>query len=120
MPAEPEARLRHFVIESARLINDLHAQHILLLDVRQFSELTDYILIASGSSARQLRSLGDRISDLAEQYQLRSIGHETDPKAMWIVLDYVDVVVHLFEPNTRAHYDLEMLWGDAPIVPWQR
>ncbi|MCC7145386.1 MAG: ribosome silencing factor [Phycisphaeraceae bacterium] len=114
------AQILNFAVESARLIHDLHGEDILLLDVRGLSELTDYVLIASGTSERQIRSLADDIDDLAEKTGVGRLGRELDGPATWVVLDFVDVVVHLFEPATRAHYDLEMLWGDAEKLPWRR
>ena len=55
-----------------------------------------------------------------ERFGLDRFGSERDDAATWLVLDFIDVMVHLFEPSTRAHYDLEMLWGDAPEVEWSR
>ena len=60
------------------------------------------------------------VDSLAKESGLKRFGRDEDGRASWIVVDFVDVVVHLFEPAARAHYDLEMLWGDAPRVHWQR
>lgn len=121
-PRDPrrDARNRAFVIEAARLLTDLHCENALVFDVRGLSDLTDYILIASGTSDRQIKSVADDVEDLAARSGLGRLGRELDGPAKWLVLDFVDAVVHLFEPQTRAHYDLEMLWGDAERVPWRR
>lgn len=111
---------RELAVEAARLAGDLRCENVLLLDTRGLSELTDFVVIATGTSDRQIRSVGDDISDLARQRGFDRYGREQDPRTTWVVLDFVDVVVHLFEPATRAHYDLEMLWGDAPRLTWQR
>ncbi|MCC7408128.1 MAG: ribosome silencing factor [Phycisphaeraceae bacterium] len=118
-PAE-EAAVRRFAVETARLLSDSHCEDVLMLDVRELSDLTDYILIASGTSDRQIRSVADDVVDLAKQTGMGKLGREVDGPANWLVLDFVDVVIHLFEPITRAHYDLEMLWGDAAQVNWRR
>lgn len=118
--ADSDAAVRKFAIEAARLIHDLHGTDVLLLDVRKLNDVTDYILIATGTSERQIRSLGDSIEELGVTYGMTRHGREVDGGATWYVLDLVDVVVHLFEPSARAHYDIEMLWGDAPRIRWRR
>ncbi len=118
--ADPD-QVQQFVIESARLISDSHGEDVIVFDVREHSQVTDYLIIASGTSDRQIRSVGDEISQLAkQQYHLERFGRDEDGPSKWLVLDFVDVVVHLFEPTTRAYYDLEMMWGDAPRIAWQR
>ncbi len=115
-----EATVRGFAIDAARLIHDLHGEEIILLDVRNLSDIADYVLIASGTSDRQMRSVADDVEDLAKERNMERFGVDRDDATTWIVLDFIDVIVHLFDPNTRAHYDLEMLWGDAPRINWQR
>jgi ribosome-associated protein len=115
-----QARTRQFAIEAARLLGDLHCEDILLLDVRGLSQITDYLLIGSGTSDRQIHGVSDDVQRLAQEYDLSRFGRETDERTVWAVLDFVEVMVHLFEPATRAHYDLEMLWGDAPRIDWRR
>ena len=114
------AQVRQFAIDAARLATDLHCENALVLDVRGLSDITDYILIASGTSDRQIMSVAEDIEQLAEGAGIGRLGHELESPSTWVVLDFVDVVAHLFEPTARAHYDLEMLWGDAEKVPWQR
>jgi len=111
---------RRIAIDAARLLNDSHFQDVLLLDVRGLSEITDYVLIASGTSDRQIKSVGGDVEDLAKDAGFDRYGRDVDEDNTWLVLDFVDVIVHLFEPATRAHYDLEMMWGDAPQVEWRR
>lgn len=117
---EGDTVVREFAIEAARLMADRHCEEILVLDVRGLSQLTDYVLIATGTSDRQMKSVGSEIAELGRTHGLRRYGSERDDSSRWIVLDFVDVMVHLFEPATRGHYDLEMLWGDAPKVKWRR
>lgn len=118
--AQADKAIRKFAIDAARFIADSHCTEVLLLDVRGKSDVMDYVLIASGTSDRQIRSVADDVEKLAQEAGLSRIGTSADAAANWVVLDLVEVVVHLFEPATRAHYDLEMLWGDAPQVKWRR
>jgi ribosome-associated protein len=118
-PQEQQA-VRDFIVEAARLMSDLHCSDIVIYDVHGLSAVTDYIIIASGTSDRQIRSVADDLSKLAKDYALERFGRDEDAPSKWIVIDFIDVIVHLFEPNTRAYYDLEMMWGDAPTVAWER
>jgi ribosome-associated protein len=117
---EREQAVRAFIIDTARLLKDLHCENILVFDVHGLSDLTDYILIATGTSDRQIKGVAGQINDLAEEQGLERFGSERDSDSTWLVLDYVDTIIHLFEPIARAHYDLEMLWGDAPKIDWRR
>lgn len=118
--ATDDQSVRQFVIDAARLIEDLRTEDIVIFDVRGLSDVTDYILIGSGTSRRQIKSVGGEVEDLAKKSGLVRYGRDADDDATWLVVDLVDVVVHLFEPVARAHYDLEMMWGDAPRVEWRR
>lgn len=118
--AQSSADAQHFAIEAARLLNDFNCDDVLVLDVRGLSELTNFVILGTGTSDRQMRSLADDVEKLGEPLGFERYGHERDAAATWIVADFVEVVVHLFEPATRGHYDLEMLWGDAPKVKWRR
>ena len=111
---------RRFAIDTACLLSDSHFEDVILLDLRGLSDITDYVLIASGTSDRQIKSVGNDVEDLAKEAGFDRYGRDADEDNTWLVLDFVDVIVHLFEPATRAHYDLEMMWGDAPQVEWRR
>jgi len=91
-----------------------------VLDLRGVSPVTDYFVICTGTSDRQMRTVAD---DIAEHG--RSIGQKVwqvagAESAEWIVMDFVDVVVHIFDESHRRYYDLELIWGEAPKVRWQR
>ena len=122
VPRDPEQEKQalQLAIEAAHLCADRHCENVLIFDLRGLSDVTDFILIASGTSDRQIKAVADEISDLAkQQYNVDRFGTEVDGSTNWLVLDFVDVVIHLFDPATRAHYDLEMMWDDAPRVDWQ-
>ena len=112
--------LRAFAIDSARLLRDDKCEDVVLLDVRGHSPVTDYVLVGSGTSERQMCSVLQHVEELGEGRGMRAFRASTDERAAWLLADFVDIVVHLFEPNTRAHYDLESLWPDAARVAWER
>ncbi len=116
-----EAReLQEFAIEAARLLADRHCEDVLLLNVRGLSQVCDYVLIGTGTSDRQMKSLADELGDLGREMGHGVFRSDRDPRVTWQVVDFVGLVVHLFEPDRRAYYDLESLWSDAESVPWQR
>ncbi len=109
-----------FAIDAARLLHDDKCEEVVLLDVRALSQVSDYIIVGSGTSDRQMRSSLDDAIEMGEKRGHTAFRTNKDERATWLLADFVDIVIHLFEPNTRAHYDLEMLWGDAPRIEWQR
>lgn len=109
-----------FAIEAARLMNDLKCEQTMVIDVKGLSKVTDYIVIATGTSQRQMYSVGEDVAELAE-----SMGHPVfrsnqERSSNWVVIDCVDVTLHLLEENMRAFYDLETLWIEGERLPWQR
>lgn len=103
------------------MLSDDKCEDVLVLDLRGRSQMTDFFIIASGTSDRQLRSAADHVAQSAKKSGIGVYRSNLDEaRANWIVLDLVDVVVHVLMPDTRRYYDLEMLWGDAPRVSWQR
>lgn len=88
--------------------------YLAVLDVRGLSNFTDYFVIASGNASRHVRALAERVEERLAQAGVRILHREGAGEAHWILLDYHDVVVHIFDEHTRQFYDLERLWGDAP------
>lgn len=117
---QDHAEARDLAIEAARLMNDRHCDEIVVYDVAGISPVTDFVVLASGTSDRQVRSVGHEVADLAKQHGYQRMGTDRDEDYRWFVVDFGAVMVHLFEPVTRGHYDLEMLWGDAESVKWRR
>jgi len=111
---------RAFAIDAARLISDLRCEDIVVFDVSGVSPVTHFIVIASGTSDRQIKSVGADVAELGAERGFERYGTDRDGASTWAVVDLVEVMIHLFEPATRGHYDLEMLWGDAPQVKWRR
>ncbi len=91
------------------------AENIVILEVRQLSSVTDYFVIASGTSEPHLRAIVDEITGrLREDYGVRPRAVDGTVHGAWVVLDYFDVIVHVMRHDVRERYDLEGLWGDAP------
>ncbi len=116
----PEARARAFAVEAARTAIDRHCTDVRLFDVRGRSHVCDWVVVASGTSDRQVRSVGAELEDLGETYGLQRFRSHADPASTWMVVDCIDVVVHLFEPSRRAYYDLDEFWSGAPEVDFDR
>jgi len=104
---------RQFAIEAAKLAVSRHCENTVVLDLKGISPATDYFLITTGTSSRQMRSVADEISGLARQANLSRFGRAGYEQGRWILLDFIDVVVHIFDAEYRDYYDLELLWGDA-------
>ncbi|HEY5297230.1 MAG TPA: ribosome silencing factor [Verrucomicrobiae bacterium] len=93
------------------------AESIVILDVRDLSSVTDYFVIASGTSEPHLRAIVDEITDgLRDDYDLRPPRRDGSVQGSWVVLDFFDVIVHVMRTDARERYDLEGLWGDAARV----
>lgn len=109
-----------FAIELARLAHDSKAEDVIALDLRGISPVTDFVIVCTGTSDRQMRSVIDTIKEYARKVGERPYGMAGYDNATWILLDYVDVILHVFARTHRNYYDLELLWGDAPRVEWVR
>src|SRR5712671_6584206 len=108
---------RKLVLLCRELADNKKAEDIVILDVREVSSVTDYFVIASGSSEPHLRAIVDEITDtLREDHDLRPKAIDGTLQTAWVVLDYFDVIVHVMRRDVRERYDLETLWGDAPRV----
>ena len=118
--ATDDRQLRQFAVDAANHLHDRHCENVCLIDVRGLSQVCDYVLIASGTSNRQMRSVAEELAALGDENAHRAFRTSSDTAATWIVVDFIDMVVHLFEPTTRAYYDLESLWSDGEIVGWTR
>ena len=111
---------RDLGLEIIKLIRDRNCEDIRMLDISETSPITDYFLIATGTSDRQLRSLSDEIERLGKKIGQKVYKVAGRDSGDWIVMDFVDVVVHLFNEQLRAYYDLELIWGGSPYVEWEK
>jgi len=104
---------RLFAIDAARIAMDRHCTNVAVLDLRGLSPAADYFVIATGTSDRQRRNVIDEVCQRAKELGLQRFGQAGYEQGRWILVDFVDVVVHVFDEEYRSYYDLEMLWGDA-------
>ena len=99
------------------LAENRKAESIAVLDVRKVSGITDYFVIATGTSEPHLRAIVDEITDkLREDHGVRPRAVDGSIQTSWVVLDFFDVIIHVMKAEARRQYDLESLWGDAPRV----
>jgi ribosome-associated protein len=107
------AEARSFALAAAKVADERHCSDVTVLDLRGKSPATDYFVIATGTSGRQMRTVADEISQEAKKQHLGLFGRAGYEQGRWILLDFVDVVIHIFDEQYRNYYDLELLWGDA-------
>jgi ribosome-associated protein len=102
----------------ARLAAENKGRDILILDMRGITSLYDYFVLINGVSRRQIHTIAEEIDAALAKQGDRRLSIEGYESSKWVVQDYGDVVVHVFDPNTREYYSLEELWADAPRVEW--
>lgn len=107
---------REYALLAAHAAAEKKATDVVVLDVGASLVITDYFVIATGSTDRQVKAIADEIEKQLKEAGLRTIGVEGERDAKWILLDYADIVVHVFQPDERDFYRLERLWSDAERV----
>jgi ribosome-associated protein len=107
-------------IDAARMLADTRCHNVAVLDVSGLSPVTDFMVLATGTSPRQMRSAVDDVDEMAEPLGHRALARSDDGAGNWMLMDFVDVVVHVFSQEARSYYDLDGLWGDAQRVEWER
>ena len=113
-------KAKTFALAVARVAAGRHCSDIVVLDLKGKSPATDYFVIATGTSDRQMRAVADEICDAAKEQGQQRFGRAGYEQARWILLDFVDVVIHIFDSEYRDYYDLELLWGDAKRLKWDK
>lgn len=115
--AEQAALSRTCAITAARAADSKKATDIMVQEVRELIGVTDYFVIATAANSRQVNAIIDEIEDkLREEAHIKPTHREDSADGSWSLLDYGNIVVHVFQPETREYYRLEALWNDAPIV----
>jgi ribosome-associated protein len=117
--AKIENDAKQLAVDAARLAGDRNCEDIVVLDLRATSAVTNYFVIATGTSDRQIRAVSEEI-----EHEAKKVGEKVWRVAGrdagdWVVMDFVDVVVHLFSRPLRDYYDLELIWGEAPRVEYR-
>jgi len=111
-----EEDIRDFAITIADVLADTPANHTRVMDIRSISTLADFFVISSGENERQLRAITRQLTEELASHQARPSKIEGHAASGWILIDYGDVVVHVFSDELRSFYNLEELWQDAPVV----
>lgn len=107
-------------LEAATAASTKKAERIVILDVSEQLVITDHFVICSGNTDRQVRTIADEIErHLSEMHRVKPYRREGQREGTWVLLDYVDFVVHVFRKEERDYYELERLWSDAPQIPFE-
>ncbi len=118
-PDERDPDGRTLAVAAARAASEKQAEDVLVLDVRGPIVITDYFVIASADTDRQAKTVADEIQRALKELGASPARREGEVEGRWILLDYVDVVVHVFGKQEREFYGLERLWSDASPVDWE-
>ena len=97
-------------------LDDGKAEDIKVFDVRKLTSIADFMVVASGRSSRQVKALAERAADAARKRKVKPLGMEGEQTSEWVLLDLGDVIVHVMQPESRAHYQLEKLWDAGPPI----
>lgn len=104
----------------ARLADDKKAENIVVLELKEISALADYFIICSAASDRQVQAIAHHIEkSLKADEGIQALGTEGLRESTWVLLDFDDVIIHIFQDSVRAFYDLENLWTECPRIPFQ-
>ena len=103
-------------LAAARAASSKQAQDIVILDVHGLIVITDYFVICSAPTERQVRTIVDAVEEALRERDRKPVRREGETEGRWVLLDYVDVVVHILQPEAREYYDLDGLYGDCPEV----
>ncbi|HEY0075299.1 MAG TPA: ribosome silencing factor [Abditibacteriaceae bacterium] len=114
-PIEAEAK-RDLICEAA---DEIKAQEIVVLDVRGLTTLADYFVMCSGTSTTHIQSIAQGVRDRLRERAGERAKPEGDSASLWIIMDYGDVILHIFDQETREFYDLERLWADAKVSSYE-
>lgn len=113
MIKKEELQSKNLALEAAKIAKERHCTDTIVLDLKGKSPATDYFVIATGTSGQQIRSIADEIAKVAKKNGQSLFGRAGYEQGKWVLLDFVDVVIHIFDEEYREYYDLELLWGDA-------
>ena len=113
----PESR--EVAVAAARAAAEKQGADITVLDVRSLIVITDFFVIVSGATSRQVKTIIDAVEESLRGLGVKPLRREGETEGRWVLLDYVDVVVHVFGAEERRYYDLERLWKDAGRLSWE-
>ncbi|MFU8893000.1 MAG: ribosome silencing factor [Luteolibacter sp.] len=117
---KPNIAGHELALACARAADEIQADAIRLWDMRGVSSITDYMIVCSGSSMPHLRAvMRETARVITDEYGVRPANKEGNPEARWVVLDFIDVMVHIMHTEMRDFYGLETLWADAVEIDWR-
>lgn len=119
-PTRKLSNALHRACVCAQTAQDNKARDIIVMDMRELTPLYDFFVIATGASRRQIHTVAEEIDAALRAEGDSRIGIEGYEASRWVVQDYGDILVHVFDPDTRSYYNLEELWADARRVDWER
>lgn len=119
-PTQRVDAARQFAIEAARLAFHTRCSNVVVLDVSGLSPVTDFFVIATGTSTPQMRAVASQVGELGEKTNFAPFSRSGYEGESWILVDCIDVVFHVFSTESRQFYDLDNLWGDAVRVDWRK
>jgi len=111
-PLQPEA-IKKIALQA---LDELKAESVVVLDVRNHASFTDFMIFASGKSTRHVKSIANEVIEAAKKANLPPLGVEGEDVGEWVLVDLGDVIVHVMLPDTRQFYELEKLWGEELAV----
>jgi len=110
---------KELALACARAADEIQAEDIRVWDMREVSSITDFMIVCSGSSMPHLRAVLREIARvITDEHGVRPVNKEGNPEARWVVLDFIDVMVHIMHTEMREFYGLETLWADAVEIDW--
>ncbi|MCG0275549.1 MAG: ribosome silencing factor [Thermosediminibacteraceae bacterium] len=105
---------KEMALLAAKILSDKKAEDVVILDISSISILADYFVIATGKSSIHVKALADEVEEKLSESGCKVRGKEGYEEARWVLIDFSDVIVHIFDEESREYYDLERLWADAP------
>jgi ribosome-associated protein len=105
------------MITALTAMSEKKASDIIIINIGSVATFTDFFIICSGSSTRQVQAISDEVIEKLREQKARPMHIEGQKNAEWVLVDYGDIVIHVFTESARRFYDLERLWRDAEIVP---
>ena len=107
---------KKFAKQIAELLFSKKGYDIKILEIKKISSIADYFVICSADSDRQVKAIADDVDDKLREQGIKPIHREGYESLTWVILDYFDVMIHIFKAESRNFYNLEKLWGDAPVI----
>ena len=115
-----QASSRDKAIRIASLASDKKASGLVIMEMKDLTSYADYFVICTAESSTQIKAISDNIVENMQKEGQRPLSVEGLSQSKWVLLDYADVIAHIFDPDTRLFYDLEKLWLDAPRIEMQQ